>query len=653
MDTNLKTLFKPIVAIGLLMSAQHIYAAPKIHEVQPYPYETPTNLVIWGSGFEDPQVYFGTHPDPLVISADQSTCDAMTFNPAPPLDPTDFQCLVVDLPYVNNGEPAVPSGDYLLKIVAVGGLNICGTKPSSLTFEYNPSDCSGQNSQETATCSGDMTGAVGATNVNVFGRDEEKWSYPSVIYPGENVTFTSAGSKWGNQLNVHFSEGNLAQDIGLHTSCSEPLVLGDSYGSFILVDFVGEARGSTEEYDLYDLTIGGVGPQGPQGDTGPAGPQGDTGPAGPQGDTGPAGPQGDTGPAGPQGDTGPAGPQGDTGPAGPQGDTGATGPQGPQGDTGATGPQGPQGDTGATGPQGPQGDTGATGPQGPQGDTGATGPQGPKGDTGDTGATGPQGPQGPQGDTGATGPQGPKGDTGDTGATGPQGPKGDTGDTGATGPQGPKGDTGDTGATGPQGPQGPQGDTGATGPMGPQGPKGDTGDTGATGPQGPSGPMGPQGPQGEKGDTGDTGATGPAGPQGPQGETGPAGGGSNLLCFATDQTIGSQGKYMGLGQQGGSHQEVAVITPFEAGAFIKRFVIKAAQGNNPVSGVATVHHDDGPIGTCNLVANDPDGIKSVCSGITNGVLGEFDSLSVFVKTDSGSFNGATACLLIETDPQAQ
>ncbi|MBD3654003.1 collagen-like protein [Kangiella sp.] len=605
MNTNLKALGIPLVGLGLLVSAQLSFAAPKIHEVQPYPYESPTNLVIWGSGFDDPEVYFGTHPNPLVISADQSACDAMAFNPAPPLDPTDFQCMVVDLPYVNNGSPAVPSGDYLLKIVVEGGIDVCGEKPSALTFNYVPTDCSGLNAQG-AICSGDMTGALGATSISTSGRDADKWSFPSMIYPGEDVTFTAAsgtkGNTWGNELNLDFSENGLSQSIGLHTSCSQPLFIGDVFGSFVLVDFVGEAGGPSQQIDLYDLTLGGVGPQGPQGEKGDTG---DTGPAGPQGDTGPAGPQGDTGPAGPQGDTGPAGPQGETGPAGPQGDTG---PAGPQGDTG---PAGPQGDTGPAGPQG------ETGPAGPQGETG---------------------PAGPQGETGATGPQGPKGDTGDTGPAGPQGPKGDTGDTGATGPQGPKGDTGDTGATGPMGPQGPQGDTGATGPQGPSG---------------PMGPQGPQGPQGEKGDTGDTGATGPMGPQGPQGEQGPAGGGSNLLCFATDQTIGSQGKYMGLGQQGGSHQEVAVITPFEAGAFIKRFVIKAAQGNNPVSGVATIYHDDGPLGTCDLVANDPDDVKSVCSGITNGVLGEFDSLSVFVKTDNGSFNGATACLLIETEPQAQ
>ncbi|HEY9029982.1 MAG TPA: collagen-like protein [Kangiella sp.] len=633
MNTNLKTLGIPLVGLGLLVSAQLTFAAPKIHEVQPYPYESPTNLVIWGSGFDDPQVYFGTHADPLVISADQSACDAMAFNPAPPLDPTDFQCLVVDLPYVNNGSPAVPSGDYLLKIVVEGGVDVCGEKPSALTFNYIPTDCSGLNAQG-ATCSGDMTGAVGATSVSVSGRDAEKWSYPTMIYPGEDIVFTAAGNKWGNELNINFSEGGLGQFIGLHTSCSQPLFVGDVFGSFVLVDFVGEAGGPSQQIDLYDLTLGGVGPQGPQGekgdpgDTGPAGPQGDTGPAGPQGDTGPAGPQGDTGPAGPQGDTGPAGPQGDTGPAGPQGETGATGPQGPKGDTGdtgATGPQGPQGDTGATGPQGPQG---------PQGDTGATGPQGPKGDTG---ATGPQGPQGPQGDTGATGPQGPQGPQGDTGAIGPQGPQGPQGDTGATGPQGPKGDTGDVGPMGPQGPQG---------------------DTGATGPQGPMGPMGPQGPQGEKGDTGDTGATGPAGPQGPQGETGPAGGGSNLLCFATDQTIGSQGKYMGLGQQGGHHVEVGVVVPFLEGAIVQQFVVKAAQGNTAPSGKAWVYHDGPtqfgqPLGTCDLVPSDPNEDRTVCGGIAAGVLSDFDSLSIFIKTDDGqgSFVGATACLIIETEPQ--
>ncbi len=121
---------------------------------------------------------------------------------------------------------------------------------------------------------------------------------------------------------------------------------------------------------IFELMLGAVGPQGPQGIQGPAGPQGPTGSPGP------------AGAAGPKGDPGPPGPKGATG------ETGATGTQGPKGDTG---PQGPKGDAGATGPQGPKGDTGATGA------TGATGPQGPQGDPGVPGGPGSTGPQGPPG----------------------------------------------------------------------------------------------------------------------------------------------------------------------------------------------------------------------------------------------------------------
>jgi hypothetical protein len=160
---------------------------------------------------------------------------------------------------------------------------------------------------------------------------------------------------------------------------------------------------------------------------------------------------------------------------------------------------------------------------------------------------------------------------------------------------------------------------------------------------------------------GDTGATGPAGPTGPQGATGEGGVGSNLLCFATDQTIGTQGKYMGLGQQGGSHDEVGVITPFLAGSNVVAFVVKASQGNNPNSGVATVFHDDPttdagqPISVpCYITPESQSESTTVCdlvnpSDFVEPML-EFDSLSVFIQTDGGNFEGATACVLI--DPNA-
>jgi hypothetical protein len=110
-----------------------------------------------------------------------------------------------------------------------------------------------------------------------------------------------------------------------------------------------------------DVTVGAVGPRGPQGEIGPRGDVGPLGPQGLQGEIGPRGPQGDIGPLGPQGEIGPRGPQGEIGVRGAQGEIG---PQGIEGPRGPAGPQGPGGLTGATGA------TGATGPQGPEGPAG-------------------------------------------------------------------------------------------------------------------------------------------------------------------------------------------------------------------------------------------------------------------------------------------
>ena len=127
----------------LVLFTQHAIAETKIHEVQPYPIDAPVQLVIWGTEFGDnPQIYFGTHPVPLEIDLSSLLCGDMRNDPAPPIAPDGFDCVVADLPLgISNGDPTVPSGDYLLKIVAEStGINICGAKPSSLTFEYIPAD---------------------------------------------------------------------------------------------------------------------------------------------------------------------------------------------------------------------------------------------------------------------------------------------------------------------------------------------------------------------------------------------------------------------------------------------------------------------------------------------------------------------------------
>ena len=113
-----------------------------------------------------------------------------------------------------------------------------------------------------------------------------------------------------------------------------------------------------------------------------------------------------------------------------------------------------------------------------------------------------------------------------------------------------------------------------------------------------------------------------------------------------------------MGQQGGTHDEVAVVTPFEPGAEVIAAVIKASQGNNPVDGTAWIYHDEhdgagtqlGHIiaGPCSLVGGIPDDFASVCEATSSGEpLGVWDGLSLFVNTTGGSFTGATACVLID------
>ncbi len=124
------------------------------------------------------------------------------------------------------------------------------------------------------------------------------------------------------------------------------------------------------------------------------------------------------------------------------------------------------------------------------------------------------------------------------------------------------------------------------------------------------------------------------------------------MCFATDQTIGNQGKYMGLGQQSGEHDTVGVISPFSGAAQVLTLVVKVSQGNSPRDGVANLFHD-GPTDEGEILS--PDCVlaaapsKSTCTVNIGGALTVLDSLSVFIKPDSGSFEGATACVLIDPD----
>ena len=284
------------------------------------------------------------------------------------------------------------------------------------------------------------------------------------------------------------------------------------------------------------------------------------------------------------------------------------------------------------------------------------------------------GPMGPEGDAG---PQGDKGDKGDKGDQGDQGKIGVTGDTGAQGVQGKIGVTGDVGAQGDKGEtgaQGVQGKIGVTGDVGAQGDKGDKGDTGAQGVQGKIGLAGPAGADGVDGVDGEDGAEGPQGVQGKIGLTGPAGepgvpgesdAGDALLCFSSTTSIGTQGKFVGLGTNSGNHADISIVIPF--GARVSGFVAKASQGNSPRSGTAQLMRDvsaecadlmgrgdgsggDIPSAVCSWPAEGaPNATCSAVLDVNDACrdLPALDSLSVHFNTENGSVEGGSACVTLE------
>jgi hypothetical protein len=134
------------------------------------------------------------------------------------------------------------------------------------------------------------------------------------------IIFSAVVNTTNNRITINgsnFSPSGLAPTVVFATttltvlsftnhSAVAHLPAGFAAGSYSLA-----VTNSVPQTGTFGVTLGAVGPTGPQGPTGPAGLQGPAGPAGAQG---PAGPQGATGP---QGGQGPTGPQGPPGPAGP------------------------------------------------------------------------------------------------------------------------------------------------------------------------------------------------------------------------------------------------------------------------------------------------------------------------------------------------
>ncbi|MGH0034137.1 MAG: DUF7467 domain-containing protein [Myxococcota bacterium] len=124
----------------------------------------------------------------------------------------------------------------------------CDAKVVDMVLEYTGQPCQSplanpQNGE--ASCSGDATGAtdVGIVYTGHHGYKQQV-SPASNINDGDRirVTATWRGGLFPNQSYLITDDSGVLQEVAFHTSCSQPLALGDEFGSLKLVEFTTKNR---------------------------------------------------------------------------------------------------------------------------------------------------------------------------------------------------------------------------------------------------------------------------------------------------------------------------------------------------------------------------------------------------------------------------
>ncbi|RMF23890.1 MAG: hypothetical protein D6765_12455, partial [Bacteroidetes bacterium] len=130
-----------------------------------------------------------------------------------------------------------------------------GGKPQVLTLRYTGEDCSASDHDqdpEKATCSGDPHFA---SNVRIVASEKQDGSgkvwFDGIVALGSTFQVDSKTNgesrlKSNTYLNIFDLNGNHLQRVQMHTSCSQPLDVGDRFGSLLLEGILkdnGEACG--------------------------------------------------------------------------------------------------------------------------------------------------------------------------------------------------------------------------------------------------------------------------------------------------------------------------------------------------------------------------------------------------------------------------
>lgn len=162
----------------------------------------------------------------------------------------------------------VPNGPTNECVTQLGPVPDCTTagKPTSLTFRYTGGGCAeSKNTQapDKAVCTATPTGGIvdGLITVRAAGNSSLTSDVygvsPTTVDKGFEFTITFGGNAFKADSYVEIKDTHGVKELNrIHTSCSQPLKVGDVFGSLELVAFNDQTAGNEVSY-TYALTNNG------------------------------------------------------------------------------------------------------------------------------------------------------------------------------------------------------------------------------------------------------------------------------------------------------------------------------------------------------------------------------------------------------------
>ncbi len=132
-----------------------------------------------------------------------------------------------------------------LFVEVVEAVSVCPPKPTKIEMTYTGEDCSASNFAQdpgSVSCSGDPAFADPVHIKVTMANQPSRVYFDGIVALGTTFEIDGAGKPGGkvppnSQVEISDLAGNLLQDVIFHTSCSQPLFVGDQFGAVILTGF--------------------------------------------------------------------------------------------------------------------------------------------------------------------------------------------------------------------------------------------------------------------------------------------------------------------------------------------------------------------------------------------------------------------------------